>query len=395
VYKDKISEDKVMHIGIVAPCQSGPLADLLDCGGADVGCGGYLVPTLVRALVERRHRVSVITLSSELKERRIFTGPRLTYYAYPMRARRGMRDLYRVERQGLTEGIGLAEPDLLHAHWTYEFALACFDANLPTLVSSHDNAFQGLRFKKDLHRLGRLYIQLRVIRNAHFLTAVSPYLAASLRWLTSTKIAMIPNAIKVTSEAKALVQRAPEPVRIATILNLWLNLKNPTAAIKAFSLLRYKIPEAEMFMYGNDFEEGGIAAQWATSQGLQQNIHFRGFVRNAEMLQEISSMSMLLHPSLEESCPMALIEAMSLGIPVVGGKRAGGVPWVLDEGRAGFLTDVRNPQRIAETMLTCIEQTEEREQRRRNAYDRVLRVFAPHIVAEQYEIMYDKVLASS
>ena len=100
-----------MHIGIVAPCSSGGLADLLPSGGgADLGWGGYLIATLVRALIERGHRVSVITLSPELTERRILHGPELTYYVYPMRTKKRMRDLFKVERQGLKEGICLAKP---------------------------------------------------------------------------------------------------------------------------------------------------------------------------------------------------------------------------------------------------------------------------------------------
>src|SRR5262245_51586898 len=104
-----------MHIGIVGACSSGLLSDLLpNSGGVDLGCGGYLVATLVRALIGRGHYVSVITLSPELKDRRILQGPRLTYYVYPMRTRRRMRDLYKVERQGLREGILMAKPEILH-----------------------------------------------------------------------------------------------------------------------------------------------------------------------------------------------------------------------------------------------------------------------------------------
>jgi len=52
-----------MHIGIVGPCSSGLLADLLpESGGIDLGKGGYLIATLVRALIGRGHHVSVVRL---------------------------------------------------------------------------------------------------------------------------------------------------------------------------------------------------------------------------------------------------------------------------------------------------------------------------------------------
>jgi L-malate glycosyltransferase len=385
-----------MHIGIVSPCSTGPLADLLpNAGGVDLGCGVYFMTTLVRALIQRGHRVSVVTLSSALSEPRILKGSQLTYYVYPMRTQRRMRDFYKAERQGLREGICLAKPDLLHAHWTYEFALACLKTQLPVLVTSHDNAFQQLRFSPDPFRFGQLCIQVHVIRKARFLTAVSPYLANSLRWLASTEIAMIPNPVEAQWEAANRSQQASGSIRIATVLNGWGNRKNPEAAIKAFNLLRCDLPDAEMFMYGVDFEEGGKASQWATSQGLLQNIHFRGFLPPHKLQKELKAMSLLLHPSREEACPMALLEAMAIGLPIVAGSDAGGVSWVLDDGRAGFLTDVHDARKIAQTMLACIKQKEDCIEKQHHAYNRVRCLFSPHVVAEQYETLYRKVLSRS
>jgi glycosyltransferase involved in cell wall biosynthesis len=91
---------------------------------------------------------------------------------------------------------------------------------------------------------------------------------------------------------------------------------------------------------------------------------------------------------------MAVIEAMALGLPVVAGLNSGGVPWVLDEGRAGFLTDVRKPEKILQTLLACVERPEDRERRQRIAYSRVLNVFSPDSVANRYERMYDRILSS-
>ena len=72
-------------------------------------------------------------------------------------------------------------------------------------------------------------------------------------------------------------------------------------------------------MYGDDFEEGGIAARWAGRKQLSQNIKFCGFLPHRELLKHLKTMSILLHPALEESFGMAVTEAMALGLPVVAG----------------------------------------------------------------------------
>jgi glycosyltransferase involved in cell wall biosynthesis len=305
-----------------------------------------------------------------------------------------MRDLYRLEREYLREGILLANPDLLHAHWTYEYAMASLETKLPTVVTARDNAFVMLRLSRDLYRLGRLFIQFWVLRRARFVTAVSPYLAKSLQWLVNREIVVIPNTMEALDGMSQFSEQGSEPgVRIATVLNGWGSRKNAKAAIKAFAILRYTVPDAEMFMYGADFQDKGPAAQWAAKRNLTENIRFCGQVPRNSLLQELKRISILLHPAVEESFGMAVLEAMALRVPVVAGVESGAVQWVLDEGRAGFLTDVTDPEKISEALLRCIKDAEDRKRKQRHAYGRLLSLFSPDSVAAQYEKIYDKVLS--
>ena len=162
---------------------------------------------------------------------------------------------------------------------------------------------------------------------------------------------------------------------------------------RGLSTATWKLPDAQMFMYGHDFEEGGRAWRWASNKGLCQNIKFCGFVPPRELQAELRNMSMLLHPALEEACAMAIPESMAVGVPVVAGDDVGGVPWILDRGRAGFLTNVRHPARIAQTLLTCIRQEDTRQEKQKNAYMRLVKLFSPDSVAEQYEQIYHRVLS--
>jgi glycosyltransferase involved in cell wall biosynthesis len=72
-----------------------------------------------------------------------------------------------------------------------------------------------------------------------------------------------------------------------------------------------------------------------------------------QVLAELRVSTAMVHPSRWEACCMAIAEAMSLGLPVVGGRDSGGVGWQLDQGRAGILVDVTDPRDIARGILAA------------------------------------------
>ena len=82
-------------------------------------------------------------------------------------------------------------------------------------------------------------------------------------------------------------------------------------------------------------------------KGLEGNIIFTGFQTNIE--EWMPSLDIFVLPSLTEGTPMALLEAMSFGIPVVA-TRVGGVPRVIENGINGILVNSSDSKAIAENL---------------------------------------------
>lgn len=58
--------------------------------------------------------------------------------------------------------------------------------------------------------------------------------------------------------------------------------------------------------------------------GLDNRVEFKGWMKHEEMLSEIASeVDVMVHPSLYEACPIAVLEAMSLGKPII----VSDLPW--------------------------------------------------------------------
>jgi glycosyltransferase involved in cell wall biosynthesis len=306
-----------------------------------------------------------------------------------------MLDFFRLEREQLRSMISLVRPDILHAHWQYEWGWAALNSGLPTLLTCHDSPLDVLLAQRDLYRLGRLAMAVRVFRKASNLTAVSSYTARRLKYFTRRPISIIPNFEPDFVFNLYRSRTLSDQPKIAMINNGFAGLKNVKVGIQAFQVLRQTVPQASLFLFGMGHGVGEEAERWSRGHGLATNVEFRGAMEFRNLMTELSSMDLLLHTALEESFGMILVEASAMGIPVVAGKSSGGVPWVLDEGRAGVLVDVSSPDDTAKGMASVL--TDDHLYRslsllgRTNALER----FSSKVVVDQYLAAYDRVLSTS
>lgn len=174
------------------------------------------------------------------------------------------------------------------------------------------------------------------------------------------------------------------------VLNGWGTLKNPQPALRAFAALRCTFPAAELSIMGSDYGPGGKAESWARAQGMAEGVHFLGQQPYPVLLGKLAESDLLLHPSLEETFGMSIAEAMSLGVPVVGGKTSGAVPWVIGEG--GVVIDVTSASAIEAALIELLSSSTVRQQHAQAAKARAHANFSAKQVADAYEENYMKVL---
>jgi glycosyltransferase involved in cell wall biosynthesis len=398
-----------MKIGITGPISTESVARFIqgDTSILPAGYGGApLLGTLIGELLARGHEVSAFTTSDNLPlnlpQPIIAHGESFKIYYCPQR-KHSIRmngwhlgrivDFFSLERRYLEQAIRMDNPDVVHAHWAYEFALAAIASGKPHVLTCHDAPQEVLKYMPNIYRLGRYFMARKAMNAAQTLTTVSPYMKETLRPLVKKEIAVIPNPLpqqisqRPFNTSRALSKTAPVVVMVA---NGWDKRKNPQTGLLAFAKLRVSICGAKLRLFGSEYGQGEMAYRWAKEQGIAEGIEFVGRLPYANLLEEMANADVFLHPSLEESFGMVVAEAMALGVPVVGGKESGAVPWVVGDG--GVLVDVTNADDIAHALITILADAEKWQRLREAAYQSSHSRFAPSVVAESYEILFQKTI---
>ena len=126
--------------------------------------------------------------------------------------------------------------------------------------------------------------------------------------------------------------------------------KGQNLFLEAAQVLKSKHPELEFVLVG-----GGKRLQNYRDQFESDRIRFLGRMDNP--LSVLKSSDLLVVPSLADSCPNTVMEALYTGIPVIG-SRAGGIPEILKDEEALF-----------DTQSSSIVERIERLQADRTAYE--------------------------
>ncbi|MCL4531124.1 MAG: glycosyltransferase family 4 protein [Chloroflexi bacterium] len=125
--------------------------------------------------------------------------------------------------------------------------------------------------------------------------------------------------------------------------------------------------------------------------GLQNRIHFLGWLTADQLKEQYAAANMFLFPSRHEGMPNAVLEAMASGLPVVATHIAGSEELVVD-GETGRLVPPEDANALRESLRPFLVDAQMREQMGRAARQRVESSFSWNRVAEQYESILEKAI---
>jgi glycosyltransferase involved in cell wall biosynthesis len=134
--------------------------------------------------------------------------------------------------------------------------------------------------------------------------------------------------------------------------------------------------------YYHEFVELVRARPWCEHAGFASREALKSWLQRA---------TALLLPSFEENCPMAILEAMAAGVPVVASE-VGGIPELIENGVTGFLCHPSDNESIRSAAQTVLGQPEHARFIARRAKEHAQRRLQPKIVAAQHLEIFREIL---
>jgi glycosyltransferase involved in cell wall biosynthesis len=229
------------------------------------------------------------------------------------------------------------KPDIVHAQGTErDCALAGVYSGFPNIITIHGNmreVAKALRAPFLSFYTIQTFLETWAIRRTIGVLCLTNYTRDQVVDRTP-RTWILPNAV---NETYFNLQRAENPAaEILCIANVDAR-KNQNFLIRALDSIAEANGIRLTFLgKGNDgeayFEEFKAlvkARPWCS---------FQGFKKGRELHDRLRSARMVVLPSIEENCPMVVLEAMAIGVPIAAA-RSGGTPDLIDDGVNGLMFD--------------------------------------------------------
>ncbi len=212
---------------------------------------------------------------------------------------------------------------------------------VPVIINHHGGAAAGF-FRRSRRA------RERTRREAAALVVPSAFLEHELKAL-----GMAPQVIPNILDISRFDYRPPQlrPPRLLSARNL-TPLYAVDTVLRAFVLVHHEHPDARLRIAGSGPERDTLKAL-ARTLGVSDAVEFLGNVPNEEMPRHHAWADILLNASTVDNMPMSLLEAQASGCCVVS-TRAGGIPWMVQDGETALLVPVGDETAMAEAALRLI-----------------------------------------
>lgn len=283
------------------------------------------------------------------------------------------------------------KPHIVHSHsgcW-FPVSIAARMAGVPVMVHTEHGRFSP--DKKLIIQLDRI-----AMKRTDYLVCVAEDLAKymiDVVRVPKDRLGVITNGIELDNHRARWdtieypIRRQygiPENAKVLITAGRLEPVKGHKYLIEAIQKLRVQFGNLFLWILGDGSLKKETEA-FVNHSGLGNSIFVPGNVQNVPDYLRESDIFVL--SSLSEGTPMALLEAMATGLPIIA-TQVGGIAKVLENGRAGILVDPGSSEAIGNAIKKVLEDNDLALSLGKEAYKLGLEKYSSRTMVSNYENLY-------
>ncbi|MBC8554277.1 MAG: glycosyltransferase [Candidatus Brocadiales bacterium] len=284
--------------------------------------------------------------------------------------------------------------DIIHTH-AYSAGtigrVSAFLAGVPVIISHNQNVYDY--YNKYYHFVERFlsYITDGII----CVSDVVKKFANETQGIDTKKLVTIYNGIEnlrsvSRKETSALRKELGIPIdhSVIGVIAQFSEKKGFGYLIRSASIL-LKCRKDVNFLLVGDGTIMGDMKQLCHNLKIEKNVIFAG--ERSDIPEMLSLIDIFVLPSIREGLPLAILEAMACGKPVIA-TNVGGVPEVVKNGINGILVQPQDPEALHGAMKELLNDAGKRERMGRAGRDICAKGFSSRVMVDRIEELYDILL---
>lgn len=226
-------------------------------------------------------------------------------------------------------------------------------------------------------------------KSAHIQALMPSFIQKAEKYLHYDHFVYIPNAVSIP----AVSARPGASRKIHTITNVGRvtgRTKRQHLLVEAFTLLAKDFPDWQVCLWGDTYDKTYVATLkgMIKKAGLESRVLLKGTTK--DMASVWKETDIFAFPSHHEGFPLALTEAMGVGIPAVGYRSCPAVNELIHDGEDGYLTE-DGAAPLAEALRKLMEDADKRTAFGKRAKEN-MKPFAPEVVWDEWDRLIREVL---
>ncbi len=282
-------------------------------------------------------------------------------------------------------------PDIVHGQGTeMDCALDTVFSGFPNVLTIHGN----MRLIAKVNRVKPFSfiwlaarLEARTIPRSGGVVCITHYTQEAVADL-ARRMWVVPNAVDGSFFEVNAEPPSEKPPRFLCVGAVCIR-KNQNAFIRALDSLAQE-RQFELIFLGTTTPGRAYDDEFLQLVRERPWCNYTGVANREQLKDHLRAASALALPSLEDNCPMVVLEAMAASVPVIAAK-VGGLPDLVEEGKTGFFCDPLDAGSMSKAVERILADRAAARELAARAKEQARARFHPKIIAQQHVGIYREI----